>query len=284
MKKLFRGVIVFALGISLFSTTGCIDASTTVFVNKDGSGRVVETIYLTKQFEQMMQQMALHSGDQSAGGAIEINEAEAEKKASKMGKGVRLVSVKEIQNKDGSKGTLTTYEFDNIETLRISPDPNIPGEERMKQTMPQAETKTKDSDPIVFTFNPGNKAELAIKMPREKPSVPAEIPEPTQRQQQPGPQEMAMMKQMFAGFRVRMLVAINGNITDTNAAHVDKTSKPNHITLFDMNIGELLNDEQAFKKLSAIGKTQNIQEAMGKFQNIKGIKAEPSEKITITFK
>jgi hypothetical protein len=283
--------------LSIALLAGCIDATTLLFVKKDGSGLVVETVYMGKALEQMMQQMAAGFGGETAKQAgpkelpLEIEKYKA--KAKKMGEGVKFVSAKRVTKADGSPGVRVVYSFPDVRKLTVSEDPDTPSSPGGGPGMMNAgQEKKKKKNPIRFDFVKGASPKLIIKMPEaaaakdataspESLKAPAEMPSAS-----PTPEQMAMMKQMFGDFRMRIMVKVDGEITDSNASHVQKDGKSGKkclVTLLDMNIGELLANEEQFKKLAAMGKIEDMSTAKYKLKDISGLKIEPEEKIEVVF-
>jgi len=102
---------------------------------------------------------------------------------------------------------------------------------------------------------------------------------------EPSAQEKAMMKRMFDGFRFRMLIKVDGEITQTNAsyAHKGEDGKTQYVTLFDMNIGELLKDEKEFEKLVSLGEMEDMATARTKLLGVLGLKIETEREVTVSF-
>ena len=91
---------------------------------------------------------------------------------------------------------------------------------------------------------------------------------------------------MFDGFRIRLIVKVDGDITKSNATFIEKDSKTNKkqaVTLIDLDVGKLLKDDAAFKKLAAMGQIDDMATAKEKMKNIPGLKFEPADKIDIEF-
>jgi hypothetical protein len=283
--------------------SGCIDATTVVKVNKDGSGVIVEAVYFGKAF-QMMQQMGAQMGAQMAGqGAAPAAPAEnkpfkppleIEKYKSKvatMGEGVTFVSAKEVTREDGSTGIQVVYKFADVSKIKIESEPEIDAKSggEMPGAAPAAPAPKEKKNPITFQMTKGATPKLEIIMPKQEP-VKAEAPASApagEAKPVPGQDAMqaAMMKQMFDGFRIRVAVAVDGKITKSNAAYQEKDSEGNShiVTLLDMNIGKLLGDEATAKKLAAMGEIQDMAEAKEKLKGIDGLKIETSEKVEIEF-
>lgn len=267
--------------------TGCIEATTMVYVTKDGSGSIVETVYLGAAAQQMMQQMTAGMGGEG-GAQMESSmplDAEACKaKARKMGEGVRFVSVEEATKPDGSSGAKAIYAFDDVSKLTLNPNDTVetPG--------PQPPGGSQEEKPITFDFDAADPAVLTVHMPPpDDASEGAEgqgAPNGGMAEGAPNGPQMAQMKQMFEGFRVRILVKTEGDIVRSNAAHVwagSRAKRKQYVTLLDFNIGALISDAAAFEKLAAAGTIRDMDTAMAKLQDIPGLKIETAREVEIAF-
>ncbi|MFC1452959.1 hypothetical protein ACFLSJ_06395 [Verrucomicrobiota bacterium] len=274
--------------------SGCLDSATTVLVKKDGSGLITEIVYMNAAMEQMMQGMAAAMGgdmeeaepDEAA--MPELDEEEYKEKASKLGEGVRYVSAKRVKKAGGDTGVAVTYAFDDVTKIRISPDPapsGMPGGDEMGED-------SSEDKPITFGFVKGGKPKLLVNLPQDKPSDDsAEVDIPyvedmgeAEDSEAPSPQELQMMKQMFSGFRFRLTVEVEGQITDSNAAHV---SGGNTVTLYDVDFGKIVDDEKSLMKFATLGSGAGMQDpakAAEQLAEIPGLKIETSENLSIEFK
>ena len=279
---MIRHALRFTCVLALLLTSGCIDATTVVSVKKDGSGSVFDVVFIGKGLQQMIQQMSTAMGgeaaaDQSANPLMDIEKYKAQ--AATMGDGVRFISAKELKKTDGTIGVGVVYAFEDIRKLKISSDPDIPG---------QTEGQTsKKSNPITFDFARDHGPKLIINLPQsdngKKPKS-SEMP-PVASQELPS-EQLAQMKQMFDGFRVRIMVKVDGEIARTNASYVEidtQSKKKQLVTLFDMNIGEIMKDEETFKKLAAMGEIQDMETAAEKLKGIPGLKIETARRVEVEF-
>lgn len=279
---MIRHALRFTCVLALLLTSGCIDATTVVSVKKDGSGSVFDVVFVGKGLQQMFQQMSTAMGgeaaaSQSANPLIDIKKYKAQ--AATMGEGVRFISAKELKKTDGTTGVGVVYAFEDIRKLKISSDPDIPG-----QTEGQA---SKKSNPITFDFARDHGPKLIINLPQSdngnKPKS-SEMP-PVATQELPS-EQLAQMKQMFDGFRVRIMVKVDGEIARTNASYVEtdtQSKKKQLVTLLDMNIGEIMKDEETFKKLAAMGEIQDMETAAEKLKGIPGLKIETTKRVEVEF-
>jgi hypothetical protein len=279
---MIRHALRFTCVLALLLTSGCIDATTVVSVKKDGSGSVFDIVFIGKGLQQMFQQMSTAMGGEAAASQlanplIDIKKYKAQ--AATMGEGVRFISAKELKKTDGTTGIGAVYAFEDIRKLKISSDPDIPG-----QTEGQA---SKKSNPITFDFVRDHGPKLIINLPQSNNGNKPKSSEmsPVATQEVPSKQ-LAQIKQMFDGFRVRIMVKVDGEIARTNASYVQidtQSKKKQLVTLLDMNIGEIMKDEETFKKLAAMGEIQDMETAAEKLKGIPGLKIETAKQVEIEF-
>ena len=103
------------------------------------------------------------------------------------------------------------------------------------------------------------------------------------------PQAAAMMAQMFKGFRVRMMVTVQGEIDKTTASYVrtnSKSKKKDTLTLLDMSIGNLMSNPATAKKLQELGKIKDPKLAKQKLKDLESpdFRAEFGPKVLVRFK
>lgn len=267
-----------------FVTVGCIDATTLVTVKKDGSGMIVETVFLGKAIQEMMKGMA---GAVEGGGNISvagstINEQEYKTKAGKMGEGVVFVSARELSRKDGSKGVQAVYTFKDIRKVQLNSEPEAPG-----GGMGGGQQAGKKKKLMTFGFVAGDTAKLIIDLPQpEKKANDEARPENNEPVPEPAPEQLAMMRQMFDGFRFRMMIKVDGEIEKTNAKFVqvgNESKQQQYVTLADMDLGKLLGDEESLKKLASQASGPDMGEAL-KGLDLPGIKVETAPRVEIEFR
>lgn len=269
-------ILILAATISALFLTSCLQNETTLHLNKDGSGTLVEETTLGAQMMAMMDQMAAMGGPgggKNAPLAGMFSEAKAKDRATKLGEGVTLEK-NEALNKAGNKGGRATYHFVDINKLKISPT------DSMKNLSPMGEmaaSKQKASKPIDFKYADGT---LCIVMPRPKPkddqpAVPAPDAHP-RRKDAPSEQEIGMMKQMMGDMKIGFKIVIEPGIAETNATHRDG----NTITLMDMEMGKLFENPEVIKKLGTIDK-QDPAASLDLMKGIPGVKFEGLEEVTV---
>ena len=285
-KALFSLII-----LTLLVLTGCIDESTVVSVKKDGSGTVVTSLYMTKAMQEMMKEMAEGMGGKADGkmkNPLLGNVEDYRKKTSSMGEGVTFVSAKEVRKADGTTGAQVTYAYKDISKLKVNSEPDSPAGGIGEATTPEERPSEKKESPVTFEFVKGATSKLTIKMPnQDKAKETGKADEPAASQEMPAADQMALIKELFGGFHVQLMVMVDGEITKSNATFVEKdekTGKKRRVTLIDMDLGNIIKDEASFKKLRAMGQIDDMATAREKLKDIPGLRFETAEKVEIEFK
>ena len=253
---------------------GCLQSETTIHLNKDGSGTLVEQTTLGAQMLAMMDQMAgLGGGDAKPKDPIAemFSPEKAKARAATLGEGVTFEKSEPVEA-GGGKGARTTYKFADINKLKIAPG------EGMKNISPMgaAAPATAKSEPVAFKFADGT---LTIGMPEtDKPEADKQ-PKPDAQDAAQNPQMEAMMKQMLGDMKVSFKVVIEPGIAETDATNRDG----NTITLMEMEMGKLLEKPETLKKLSAADQ-ENPEATMELLKGLDGVKMETKKQVTVKLK
>ena len=259
---------------------GCIQSSTVIKVEPDGSGTVEETMMMNKEVLQQMKAM-MAFGQQEGQDASELDffkEDELKAKASEMGEGVTYVSSEKLST-DTKEGVKAVYSFKDITKLRFNPSPedSMPsGPEGMG--MPKNEPD-KDEGFYTFQFSKGNPSNLVIVAPK-KESSPDETPNemPEDMDEDISDMKLEMMKGMFKDMKVTFAVEVDGKIMDTNATYRDGSK----VTLMEMDFSQLVSNIDKFKEF-AKKQPESISDVQEIMKDIEGIKVEMNEKVEIKF-
>lgn len=278
MKKL---LLAMASALTALVLPGCFQSETTIHLNKDGSGTLVEETKLGAQMLAMMDQMAAGFGGGEANKPKEdpvkqmFSEDKAKKRAAELGEGVTFEK-SEAVNANGAKGARVTYKFKDINKLKVSAGDNMKNMSPMGE-MPGAPA-AKKPEPVVFTYADGK---LTIRMPENnKPDAPeAPAAEGANQPDMDSPEAQAMMKQMFADMKMSLKLVIEPGIAETNATH----KEDNTITLMEMNMGKLMENADAFKKLGKVDQNDPAA-AMEALKGIDGVKVETQKEVTVQVK
>jgi hypothetical protein len=253
--------------VVLFATcflTACLNSTTLVKLNPDGSGTVEQTTLVN------MAALKGMAGGQSS--APMSNREELERTAARMGKGVRLVSTEPAKGANGFEGTKAIFSFDDINQVEVSQDPNMGGRsDGAKSESPVKFNFTRNGATSTLTINIADRPGSGKP---ETPAAPTEMPDLT------NPMIMGMIKSMFQGFKINLDLEVAGSIVKTNAEYV---AGP-RITLLEMDMAALLADEAKLKALQGkVSPDASFSDIKPYLKDIKGIKIDgPS--ISVEFK
>ena len=267
------------------AAAGCLESEVELAVQRDGSGVLTETVWLT--------QAALEMGGGLMGGkpgekpkgefspmVLKMaDKATLEKRAAGMGEGVTLKSVTPQKHKDGRQGYVAVYDVKDVNRLKLGLNPAAPRSRRRPGAQPKAK-----QEPMLIQYKAGSN-KITIVMPKREaaPEQPAKPPaKPADDQQK---QMSEMVKMMFAGMKIAVRVKVPGTITKTNASLVNE--KKDGVTLMEMDVGALIQDEKLAKKLAQAGRITDVAVAREKLNDPemkKYVKFEPAPKVEIEFK
>lgn len=265
--------------LMILALSGCIDSTTLVFVKKDGSGYVMETVYMSTETEQALAAMM----NDTSQDILPLNMEEYKAKAAMMGNGVKLASAKRVSRKDGFSGVQAIYSFDDINQLKVSSEQKGDSNADMPATTRDATQKI----PLTFEFVniKGPKSKLVINMPPMPTTSPSETM-PAMNAQLLPPAQIRMMKEMFRGMRMRIIVKVDGEILTSNAAYTgmgEKSHVKQFVTLFEMDVNKLT-DDKSFMEITALSQSTDIASAASQLKNIPGVKFETSDRVEIEFR
>lgn len=243
----------------------CLQHETTIHIQKDGSGTLVEETRFGAQAVAMMTQMS--AADPSKDPLKQLmSDEKAKKRATTMGDGVTFEKA-EMIDKDGSKGARMTYKFKDINKLLITSSGGL--DDMAPEGTPKPETPKQE--PIKFTYD-GDDLTVALPQPKVDEKA-ANTPKP---EMPDNPQAEAMAKQMMSDMKVTLKIVADSGIEKTDATH----HTGNTVTLMEMDMGKVLNTPGAFKKLQSVPKG-DTKAAMDAMKGIDGMKMETKEKIEI---
>jgi len=270
-----RIALPFVSLLAALALPACFQQATTIHLNKDGSGTLVEETTLGAQMTAMLDQMGALGGEKAKDPVKEMTSPEkAKARAAALGDGVTVEKVEPV-TVNGNKGARATYHFADINKLKYSMD------EGMQAALPK-QPGDPDADkpkgkPTTFKYADGL---LTIANPTpdkaDKPDADAAKPE--------GAADMneamePMMKQMMGDMKMSFKLVIEPGIAETNASHVNG----NTVTLASMDVGKVLETPGAFKKLQGVDQ-KDPEKAMAALKDVKGITMETKKEITIKVK
>jgi hypothetical protein len=273
MKKL-KTFVTFVLLTFIFS--GCLQIATKINVQKDGSGTINEKVLMSKTFINMMKEFAQAFQDSASTEEFSIfKDDEIISDAKDYGDEVKYVSHKFVKN-DNWEGYEAVYSFDDITKIKIDPDPDS------KVGMSDdGEVAPESAEYYFFKFNKGDVAELIIDRP------PIELNDDSKESSDENSQDASEQSdeemgqeflKMMEGMKIDITVQVGGKISKTNASYVDGST----ITLFQMDLSEMMKNEQAFKEFKK-REPKNIEEMKEFLEKFPGMKIEVEKPVSIKF-
>lgn len=277
---------------AILALTGCIEESTVVKINKDGSG-----VIHTRKYENTAAGAGLLGG--LGGGADDAakeeeidapTEEELAANAKAMGEGVTFKSLHKGKNSSGWTGYEVIYAFKDINKVGL--DLNMKNADDLEGPEQAAEAPEKDepgaAERVTFEMKDGV---LKIRTPDPsdaqqgddgdggKAEDPAEGARDPFADEPENARMMAMMAPMFAGAKIGFFVQIDGGIAETNAKH----RKDDMITIMRADLGKLFANPAAIDKMEDL-EGNSREEAQKIIDSIEGVDMDLQDPITVRFK
>jgi hypothetical protein len=270
MKKHRWITIAFIAPILL---NGCIQIETSLFVKKDGSGTINEKVVMSKTFVNMLKGFAQSFQDSTSTDEFTLfKDEEIIDDAKSYGSDVSYVS-HEFINDENWEGYRAVYSFNDVSKVKLTPDPDDKVEVGMGD-----EKSAQAKDYYYFSFIKGDIAELIIDRPEikmDESGLEESDPDETQEvDNQLGDEFLEMME----GMSIRVKVAIEGNIVNTNASYVDGSE----VTLFQMDLSEMMRDKDNFKEFTN-KQPKNVEEMKEFLEKFPSMKLEVEKPVKIQF-
>jgi hypothetical protein len=273
MMKRLR--LVLSMFLALF-LAGCISVETTIKLNRDGSGQIVEKIGMGKGFADMAS--AMSSGGEDGQASKPFSKEQFEKEARDFGQGVRFVSMSESED-ESMKYYEAVYAFDDINKVGV--DQNQGNRASTQNTLGGSKKK----EPVTFKFSAGEDySTLKIQLPEtpKDDSGEDESDKDTPQQEQVSPEMeeagLQMMKAMLKGMHFAVKIDFNGEIVETDATNVDG----NTVTLLDINFDSILGNAEKLQALN-VRQPEGIEEVKEILKDVEGLKFELQEEIAVRF-
>jgi hypothetical protein len=255
-----------AIVLAAVPLTGCFQSSTLIHVKADGSGTIEQRTVLTEAAVDQLRTFAILGGG-NPDAVDPTSEANVRTMAAAIGQGVTYVSSTPIDEGKGH-GRNTVYAFTDISQLRISEQPNLPGNLKL----PAAAGG--DTPPIAFVMSrtPSGNALLRLLVPRP----PIFASDANGQTQPPTADQIMMVKQLLAGARLTVLLEPEGRIVQTTSPFVDG----NRITLLDLDVDRAAADPDLGRKLQSV---KSLDEAKAAINSIPGLKITLDPELTVEF-
>lgn len=289
MRKSKKVILSLMLLAAVLLSQGCMRMETVVNVNKDGSGTIDLTMLISEAMVGMVMSMA--GEDEAAMDDIPFDEASFVEMGAAYGENVELVSYEEITD-DGYIGGRGSFSFPDINKIRVAifPDKDDSGDysfefrEKGRKRQLKIFTNYEESEEVEESVEEAAADEESSDEPLLNEEEMAELEE----QLGEGLEELegmfealgeqaGLMATFFEGMRISLKLNVDGRIVRTNSKHADRKS----LTLFDMDMGQLVGNEELMAALAESGGTpDNVKD----FKDIEGVVFDNKEVIEVIFK
>jgi hypothetical protein len=242
-SRRLRSLLLLALcGLAV----GCIQFHSTVKVNRDGSGGVVQELVISGTLMAMF------------GGEFDLaDEAQLRNDASAMGPGVTLASVEAIDDARG-RGHRAVYRFTDIDQLTLNQNPS--------GSMPQAAGGGDAvQENVRFALRRGTPARLRVDLPQPEggdvgEAAPGELP---------AGEMLDLARQLYSEMKMSLAIEVDGAIRSSTATHVDGA----RVTVMEIDFGDVVADEGRFLELLSQN-PDTLSSTLSALAEIEGIKVE----------
>jgi len=262
--------ILFLIFITVTLFTGCFKVETTVKINKDGSGKIFQTVMFSKAFAEMISQFAGSFGDSSETEEFALfEEKEFIESAKEFGSGVKYVSGEQV-SEDGWEGFRAEYEFDDLNKIRLEPEPD----DKVSVGMEEQDVE-EDTEYYFFKFIKGDVPEVII----DRPEIEKEFDDEEIDIEGSDDDFNEEFLKMMDGMRIDIALEFEGEIIETNATHVEGSK----VTLLSMDFGEIIKNKETLEMLKK-NQPDDIEDLEAFVEKIPGMKLELKKPISVKFK
>ncbi len=268
-KKLFLFVLPFFL-------CGCLEVKQEITVNKDGGGKITETVMISKAMLKQLNDIfsGLGSGKGKKSEKIDIyDKKKLEADAANYGPDVKYVSSKKVSTKT-KEGYEVVYAFNDINNLKLNENPGDKGPKTSKDDKSDAKVEN-----ITFKFEKGDPATLIVNFPPMAKAPKEKKKKGVKKDKEDEKKQIEEAREVFKDFYIDITIKPEGEIVETNATYRDG----NTITILEMDFDELLKDEKQFESF-AKKETETVEETKALLKNLPGFKVETNKKVIIKFK
>jgi len=256
--------------------TGCLQSTALIKVNADGSGTLENQTTMTSAALAQIRQLSGLFGGTDSKPVDPFSEQQMRDLAAQMGDGVTLLSTRPLRVA-GSEGREAVYAFRDITKLRVSETPAAPGNASVRAGGLSLGAGQSAAVSVELSRTPGGNVLLTVHTPTDPlTGLVDRLGSGRARGTPTPPDEMAMIRQMLGGLHVALRVEPAGRLVRTNSPYVDGST----VTLFDIDVDALLNDDAAFARLQSARTAAETAEAL---KNVPGIKVNLERDITIEF-
>ncbi len=267
--KQFRKFILFFF--VPFFLCGCLDVRQEIFVKRDGSGKIIETVMMSKAALKEINDIFSSFSAQKGKKRKKINIYDKEKlmaDAAQYGPDVKYVSSKKMSTKT-KEGYKVVYAFSDINNLKINQNPGDKTPKISKESKSDAPQEN-----ITFEFEKGDPSTLVVSFPSVTKPSKEKKEKVAIKDKEAEQKELNEVGEILKDLYIGITLKTEGEIVETNATYRDE----NRITILEMDFAKLLDNQSKFESF-AKEEPQTVEETKEMLKNLPGFKVELSKKI-----
>jgi hypothetical protein len=254
----------------------CLEVKQNIVVNSDGSGKIIETVMMSKAMLKELNNIFAGLGSDKGKKSEKIDiydKKKLEADAAQYGPDVKYVSSKKLSTKT-KEGYEVVYAFDDINKLKINQNPGDKGPKTSKDEKSDAKVEN-----ITFKFEKGDPATLVVSLPPPIKAPKEKKQKAAKKDKEAEKKEIDEMRLMFKDMYIGITVEPAGEIVETDATYRDG----NKITLLEIDFSKLVENEKEFEKF-AKKEPETVEETKELLKNLPGFKVELNKKVVVKFK
>jgi hypothetical protein len=262
---------------------GCLNSTTVINVKPDGSGTIEQSTTMNRQAAAQLQQMMGAAGEGAAAKKAGLfDEEDLRAAAAKMGEGVTFVSATPLLTAD-AQGTRAIYAFADITKLRLDQKPATPGGGAAGAMTGVPGGSTPENILFQFAKTPAGTSRVTVVFPEGKAdhvakAGQAKAPDQAKAGDPMQAAALLMMKQMFTGLKIAIVLQPVGRIVHSNSPFV----QGQQVTLLELDMGQLMADEGMLQKVQAAG-GGSFEDMKAALKGAKGVKLNPEREVRVEF-
>jgi hypothetical protein len=269
-----------AIAAASLASAACFQSTTVLRINGDGSGTIEQTtLVTTAALRQLRQFAAIGHEDGKAPDIFSIEQAR--QMAAALGPDVTVVSSTPIKTEEGegSRAILQFHDINRLQVKQTSASDDVVvsrrGTSREAAEVHFALTHQADGHALLRIIMPP--PNMAVGMNGAQGSTaPAGSGGKARSRGNLPPEQLAMIKQLFAGMRVAIVIEPQGQLVKTTSPFTDG----HRVTLVDVAFDQLFSDDTALSRLQTARSLDDVRSAM---KSIPGLKVNLDPEITIEF-
>ena len=258
-----------------FFLCACLEVKQEITVNKDGGGKIIETVMMSKAMLKQLNDIFSGLGSEKGKKSEKIDlydKKKLEGDTAQYGPDVKYVSSKKVSTKT-KEGYEVVYAFNDINNLKINQNPGDKGPKTSKDEKSDAKVEN-----ITFKLEKGDPATLVINFPPMAKPPKEKKQKVAKKDKEAEKKEMDELREMFKDMYIGITIQPEGEIVETDATYRDG----NKITMLEIDFGKLVQNEKEFETF-AKKEPETVEETKELLKHLPGFKVELNRKVVVKF-